>query len=76
MTARLVFLFDTAGHNTVKENEMFLCGLHVTGNNPAEYMNDVDTTNLVNGKPVYYYVDTDNQVIPPDAGQVILVSSC
>jgi parallel beta-helix repeat protein len=46
-------LFDAAGNNTVKESELFHCGLHVIGNIPAEHINDVDTTNLVNGRPIY-----------------------
>lgn len=68
-------LLDTSGNNTLKGNEMFHCGLQVTGNNPFDYANDVDTTTLVNGKPVYYYVAEHNQMIPQNAGQVILISS-
>lgn len=68
-------LFDTAGNNTIKESEMFHCGLHVIGDALADHINDVDTTNLVNGKPLYYLVDHHNEIIPSNAGQVILVSS-
>jgi trimeric autotransporter adhesin len=68
-------LFDGAGNNTVKESELFHCGLHVIGDAPADHINDVDTTNSVNGKPLYYFVDHHNEIIPADAGQVILVSS-
>jgi len=67
-------LFDASGNNTLKESEMFHCGLQVTGNSPIDYINDVDTTNIVNGKPVYYYVNEHNRTIPKNAGQVILVS--
>ncbi len=67
--------FGASYQNNLRANEMFHCGLQVTGTSPDEYINDVDTTNLVNSDPVYYYVDEHNQTIPPDAGQVILVSS-
>ncbi len=68
-------LFDAAGNNTIKESELFHCGLHVIGDVPADHINDVDTTNSVNGKPLYYYVNHNNEIIPAGAGQVILVSS-
>lgn len=38
------------------------------------YVNDVDTTNTVDGKPVYFLVDKHYQVIPADAGFVALVN--
>ena len=68
-------LFDAAGNNTVKESDLFHCGLHVIGSTLTEHVNDVDATNLVNGRPVYYSVNHHNQIIPAGAGQVILVSS-
>jgi len=63
---------DSSEDNVLKDNEMFLCGLQVSGNTPAEYRNDVDSSNTVNGKPVYYYLNETNKTIPLDAGQVIL----
>jgi parallel beta-helix repeat protein len=66
--------FGSSGSNVLKNNSMVQCGLQVNGNSPADYTNDVDTGNTVNGKPVYYYVNETNQTIPTDAGQVILVS--
>ena len=68
-------LFDTSCNNTLLGNTMFHCGLQVTGNSPCDYTNEVDTTNLVNGKPVYYYIDEHNRTLPQNAGQVILISS-
>ena len=40
----------------------------------GEYNNNIDVTNTVNGKPVYYLVNQKNTQIPPDAGFVGLVS--
>jgi len=34
---------------------------------------DIDTSNTINGKPVYYWVNKQNMVIPDDAGYVGLV---
>jgi trimeric autotransporter adhesin len=66
--------FDTAGNNVLKDNEMIHCGLQVTGGDPGDYRNDVDASNMVNGRPVYYYINQTNRTIPSDAGQVILTT--
>lgn len=39
-----------------------------------DFYNDVDVSNTVNGKPVYYWVDRQNADIPLDAGAVVLVN--
>jgi parallel beta-helix repeat protein len=55
---------------------MNLCGLGISGSLEEISSNDIDTTNLVNGKPLYYY--TNEVHLGPDnftnAGQVILVN--
>ena len=66
--------FDSSSNNLLKDNEMFNSGLKVTGSSPAEYINDVDTSNTVNGKPVYYCINETNRTIPFDAGEVILIT--
>ncbi len=35
-------------------------------------VNDIDTSNMVNGKPVYYWVGQHNRTVPSDAGWVVL----
>jgi parallel beta-helix repeat protein len=66
-------------NNTVSGNIMIECGLEVYGSllNLATFTsNSIDTTNLVNGKPIYYYTNEVN-LGPNDffnAGQVILVN--
>jgi parallel beta-helix repeat protein len=67
--------FDQSANNVLRGNTMSQCGLKVAGSTPVEYINDVDLSNTVNGRPVCYYVNETNQTIPADAGQVILVSS-
>ena len=38
-------------------------------------INDVDTSNTVNGKPIYWWVNRHNEQVPTDAGYVVLVNS-
>ena len=42
--------------------------------NLTHYFNDIDTSNTVNNKPVYYLLNETEKIIPTDAGQVILVN--
>jgi parallel beta-helix repeat protein len=41
---------------------------------PNKDVNNVDTSNMVDGKPIYYWVGVSDQTIPSDAGCVILVN--
>jgi parallel beta-helix repeat protein len=41
----------------------------------SEYVHDIDATNLVDGKPIYYLVNEQNQQVPSDAGFVGVVNS-
>jgi parallel beta-helix repeat protein len=62
--------------NRVSGNIMNGCGLSVSGRFKEYSSLDVDGTNLVNGKPLYYYID-EVKLGPnnfTDAGQVILVN--
>jgi len=38
------------------------------------WIHDVDVSNTVNGKPIYYWIDKRNVTVPLDAGQVTLVN--
>ncbi len=67
--------FDQSANNILRESALIRCGLQVTGAAPEEYVNDVATSNTVNGKPIYYYVNETNRTVPADAGQVVLVLS-
>jgi parallel beta-helix repeat protein len=49
--------------------------LHVISYDIPGFTNDVDTSNTVNGKPVYYWINKANQIVPRDAGAVYLVNS-
>ena len=38
------------------------------------FRNDVDTSNVVNGKPIYYWVDKSNLTVPSNASYVALIN--
>ncbi|MFW9988391.1 MAG: right-handed parallel beta-helix repeat-containing protein [Candidatus Odinarchaeota archaeon] len=66
-----IYLSFYATNNIISGNLMSKCGLSIIGTS-----NQIDTTNLVNGKPLYYYNNKEN--LEPynftNAGQVILIN--
>ena len=52
---------------------MINCGISVDGTSLPDYINDVDVTNKINEKTIYYYTNENGILVPSDAGQVILV---
>jgi len=40
----------------------------------TSFINDIDTSNTVNGKPIYYWINQQNKDVPADAGYVGLVN--
>jgi thermitase len=40
---------------------------------PWQTVDDVDTSNTVDGKPIYYWIDVRDAIVPSDAGCVVLV---
>jgi len=40
----------------------------------ALLINDVDASNTVDGKPIYYWVNKHDMIVPPDAGYVGLIN--
>ena len=63
-------------NNTISGNVMNECGLSINGPLEKIVSNGIDSTNLVNGKPLYYYANEVN--LGPNnftnVGQVILVN--
>jgi parallel beta-helix repeat protein len=41
---------------------------------PQPHYNDIDTSNTVNGKPIYYWINQHDRTVPLDAGCVILIN--
>jgi parallel beta-helix repeat protein len=47
----------------------------VWGSTVSHYIHDIETSNLVNDKPVYYWVNKHGAEVPPDAGYIALINS-
>jgi len=69
---------DAAGLNIFRNNTM-VGNVHNFGINPLillrDLTNDIDTSNTVNGKPIYYWINHNGEQVPSDAGYVVLVNS-
>ncbi|MCX8173848.1 MAG: right-handed parallel beta-helix repeat-containing protein, partial [Thermoplasmata archaeon] len=68
-----IYMYSTTG-STLAGNVMWGNGIMIWGNEIHWNTHNIDTTNLVNGKPVYYYRNQVGGQVPDDAGQVILVN--
>jgi parallel beta-helix repeat protein len=61
--------------NTLIDNAMFGTGILMGGDSLDHWNgNSIDTSNSVNGKPIYYWKDKTGGIVPAGAGQVILVN--
>jgi len=49
--------------------------LNVDGESLSDFIHRVDTSNVVNGKPVYYWINEHDKQVPSDAGYVAIVNS-
>lgn len=60
---------------TITNNNMISCGLHLIGYLTSQYdSHQIDITNTVNSKPVYYWKNINAGTIPAGAGEVLLIS--
>ena len=67
-------VLDSSSNNKVRDNTMTKNGIIILGSALSSYIHDIDTSNTVNGKPVYYWKDTGWKKVPENAGQIILVN--
>ena len=58
-------------NNDFRDNE---CNFGVYGSLLPEFIQDIDESNTVNGKPIYYWVNRQDMTVPLDAGYVALVN--
>ncbi len=58
------------GNAVVKGNRM----VNNTSNFQCQGVNDVDTSNTINGKPIYYWINKQDLSVPSDAGYVALLN--
>lgn len=62
----------TMKNNTIIGNRY---NFAVEGDQISYLINDIDASNTVNGKPIYYWTNKQNMEIPPDAGYVAVINS-
>jgi len=60
--------------NCLRNNYLVNCGLVLDGSSLSDFLQDVDTSNTVNKRPIYYYKNINGIKVPSDAGEVILVN--
>jgi parallel beta-helix repeat protein len=67
---------DDYSNNMLRNNELTdnVCNLSVFGSLLPEFIQDIDESNTVNGKPVYYWINLQDATVPFDAGYVALVN--
>ena len=62
--------------NMLRKNRMEnnKCNFKVYGLSLSHFVNDIDVSNTVDGKPIYYWVNQRDRGVPTDAGCVVLVN--
>ena len=68
---KIGILLDFSPANFLRNNRMINNDRNLVVS--ALYRQYIDTSNTVNGKPIYYWIDQRDKVVPPDAGYVALV---
>jgi parallel beta-helix repeat protein len=68
---------ESSPNNVFRNNSMIgnLYNFGVRGSMSSHFIQDVDSSNTVNDKPVYYWVNRQNTEVPSDGGYVALVNS-
>jgi len=72
-----VFVLNSSGNiftgNYMDQN--WFGSLRVYGLGLSDFLNTIDVSNTVNGKPVYYWVNQHDREVPSDAGCVAIINS-
>jgi parallel beta-helix repeat protein len=65
-----------AHNNTLRNNTLEHCGIIFNCNFPYQFYHDIDTSNLIDGKPIYYLVKENNMELNEtmDIGYIGLIS--
>ena len=68
---------DNASGNTLRDNHINSAerNFGVDGINLIDFFNDVDASNTVGGQSVCYWVNRQHEVVPANAGYVVIVNS-
>ncbi|NLE03853.1 MAG: hypothetical protein GX638_03485, partial [Crenarchaeota archaeon] len=65
---------DYSGNNEFKNNQLNSKNnnLKVTYHSYSDFVQNIDTSNKIRGKPIYYWIDKQDKAVPLDAGFVAL----
>ncbi|MCD6493112.1 MAG: right-handed parallel beta-helix repeat-containing protein, partial [Archaeoglobaceae archaeon] len=63
-----------SSNNKLIGNIMVKNSIVIDGNTLKHFIHEIDSTNTVDGKPVYYWKNETGGKVPEDAGEVILVN--
>jgi parallel beta-helix repeat protein len=67
--------FEFASTITLKNNTMVKCGIYLRSFNVDNWnTHDIDTSNSVNGKTLYYFKNQTDVTVPMGAGQIIFAN--
>ena len=68
--------FNFSSNNQISSNNISgsKLGFGFIGNAAEDFMDDVDDSNQINGKPIYYLANISDSTVPSDAGYVALVN--
>ncbi|WP_292465933.1 NosD domain-containing protein [Methanolobus sp.] len=64
--------------NTIMDNNTMSLNLYnfrLIGNDLGQYIHAISETNLVDGKPIYCWINRSDEQVPSDAGQVCVINS-
>jgi parallel beta-helix repeat protein len=69
-------MLDSSSGSLLRENTLTgnYIGFYLTGYTLAAYDNDVDSSNTVEGNPIYYWVGKANQTVPSGGACIVLVN--
>jgi len=66
---------DNSPKSTLRNNKINATySFGVFGSSLNDYLNDIDESNSVNGKPIYYWINRKNATAPTDTGYIGLVN--
>jgi len=67
-----IYISDAVGC-VFRNNSIVNSGFYVTVYPSYEYENDLDSSNTIDGKPIYYWTDVKDAVVPSDAAYIVLL---
>ena len=66
------FMLSYSPNTTLRNNSFSVFGVY--GDKLSDFVQAIDSSNTVNGKPIYYWVNHENAEVPSDAGYVALIN--